>query len=169
MRSYKETKTTFSELINEKINEGMPHANRTIVNSLANKNITISMRSLQSYRKGERIPSFLIAKEILKVLKVDMDDDDLLSILNSSRNLPSDTGAEKSYSSFERKDEKQSSLKRIATLNIEDLDIDADTGIKAQILNDRIVELYGDEREFGEYIKELIEYDLENEILKGGE
>ncbi len=169
MGLYKETKTTFSELINEKINEGMPHANRTIVNSLANKNITISMRSLQSYRKGERIPSFLIAKEILKVLMVDIDDDDLLNILDSSRNIPPDTGAERNYSSFERKDEKQGNMKRTATLNIEDLNIDADTGIKAQILNDRLVELYGDEKEFSEYVKELIEYDLENEILKGGE
>ena len=61
---------TFSDLINERINEGMVNANRLIVNSLEEKNIPISMRSLQKYRKGDRVPAFLVAKEILRVLNI---------------------------------------------------------------------------------------------------
>ena len=79
-------KLTFSELINERINEGMHNANRMIVNSLANKNVNVSMRAMQKYRKGERIPSFLIAKEILKIANVDISDSDLSEILENSRN-----------------------------------------------------------------------------------
>lgn len=160
-------KLTFSELINERINEGMHNANRMIVNSLANKNVNVSMRAMQKYRKGERVPSFLIAKEILKIANVDISDSDLSEILENSRNELKEEKPETQNVGFDRKEvEKKANNKRKIVVNLDELNLDVDMELKNQILDDRVVQLYGDESEINKYVQALIEKDLAEEILK---
>ncbi len=160
---------TFSELINERINEGMPNANRLIVNSLAEKNIPISMRSLQKYRKGDRVPAFLVAKEILRVLNIPVSDSELADVLENSRQNDEET-IDKNYSSFNRKeDERKVRIKTRITVDLNRIDIDVSNEIKSQIINDRMIELYGDDDSLSEYIHDLIKEDLTTGLIKEDE
>ena len=160
---------TFSELINERINEGMPNANRLIVNSLAEKNIPISMRSLQKYRKGDRVPAFLVAKEILRVLNIPVSDSELADVLENSRQNDEET-IDKNYSSFNRKeDERKIRIKTRITVDLNRIDIDVSNEIKSQIINDRMIELYGDDDSLSEYIHDLIKEDLTTGLIKEDE
>ena len=160
---------TFSELINERINEGMPNANRLIVNSLTEKNISISMRSLQKYRKGDRVPAFLVAKEILRVLNIPVSDSELADVLENSRQRDEET-VDKNYSSFNRKeDEHKARTKTRISVDLNKIDIDVGNEIKSQIINDRLIELYGDDDSLSEYIHDLIKEDLTNGLIKEDE
>lgn len=160
---------TFSELINERINEGMPNANRLIVNSLTEKNIPISMRSLQKYRKGDRVPAFLVAKEILRVLNIPVSDSELKDVLENSRQNDEET-IDKNYSSFNRKeDERKTRIKTKITVDLNKIDIDVSNEIKSQIINDRLLELYGDDDSLSEYIHDLIKEDLTTGLIKEDE
>ena len=155
---------TFSDLINERINEGMVNANRLIVNSLEEKNIPISMRSLQKYRKGDRVPAFLVAKEILRVLNIPISDSELADVLENSRGTDPEF-IEKNYSSFNRKEEKRTSTKRRVTVDLNKIDVGSSLEILSQVLNDRLIELYGDDNKLSDYIHDLIKADLINGVL----
>ena len=122
---------------------------------------------MQKYRKGERIPSFLIAKEILKIANVDISDSDLSEILENSRNELKEEKPETQNVGFDRKEvEKKANNKRKIVVNLDELNLDVDMELKNQILDDRVVQLYGDESEINKYVQALIEKDLAEEILK---
>lgn len=158
--------TTFSDLINERINEGIYNPNRTIVNALLEKNIPTSMRSIQSYRNGTRVPSFLIAKEILNILSIELKDEEINNVLKSSRIAVNQKIDNKNYSSYYRDGkEPEQTKKRTFVFNVGDIDIYGSDDIKDQLLDNRLYELYESEEELAKYIYALIKKDLEEGVL----
>lgn len=158
--------TTFSDLINERINEGIYNPNRTIVNALTEKNIPTTMRSIQFYRNGTRVPSFLVAKEILNILSIDLSDEEIINILKSSRKAVNQKVDNKNYSSYYRDGrEPEQSRKRTFVFNASEIDIYGTDEVKDQLLDNRLYELYESEDELEKYIYALIKKDLEEGVL----
>ena len=153
---------TFSDLINERINRGMVKANSHIYYALNDKGYNISARSVRAYREGYRIPRFFVAKEIVNILGIDINDKDLNDILDYSKQVYKNSLSDSDTNpvSFDRNDKNEQTImktKTRVTVDIDKLMISSDNELKKEMIYDRIVELFGDEERLDDYIVYLID------------
>lgn len=168
---------TFRELINGYIEDRFPvNSNRQLIDTLNSSNVTLSMRMLQMIRKGNKVPSYFMAKEILKGLGVEMSDDDLVDVIANSkkeigeiknRQYVSRNESNGIYYRAEEKTDLDEPQIKVA-LNISEIEVEGiEPFMVESILNQRIDELYNEDKTTVRYIKDLIKYDLEHNVLKG--
>lgn len=144
---------TFSEIMNENMQTEVK-ANRRLMEGIEDKT-HVTMRTIQRYRSGERVPDLLTAKYILNFLRINLDEDELCEILSHSQN-----------ESKKIRNTKKETLNSIS-INLENIDlgIDIDPVAKNQIIDDRIYELFKDSGSLKKYIETLISKDLNDHIL----
>lgn len=143
----------FSEILNDSMFQETK-ANRRLVEGLSDT-VQCSMRNIQRYRTGEQVPDYIVAKAILDFLGIDINEDELSEILFQS----------KLRSKEMRKLQKTpTKLLYINSTNI-DLGIDIGSAGIDELINNRVLELYGDKGTIKNYIEDLIQKDLNDRIL----
>ena len=121
--------------------------------------LSISQRSVYRYTNAERVPSFKIAKKMLRVLGVTVSDDELNKMLENSNET--------------RQSINDSLLRRRLDVHIS-TNLKSLTDIKATdtqiliMLNNRVKEVVGSVN-YPAYIKELIKQDLDEAIARTSE
>jgi len=140
---------TFCYIMNENMLD--VKSNRHLVEALQDKGINCSIRTIQRYKLGTVVPSYEMAMAILKCLKISIKSDDLIKILNQSK---------------EHRDELNSSAYKKESFSV-DLDLIEFPAFindvyKRQIIRERIKSLYGENGTLSQYVSKLIEEDIKN-------
>lgn len=158
----KEIFNTFSDILqNEK--ENNPRLTRTIVEGFYEDGLRISNRSIQLYIKGQQVPSFPIAREILKILKVRMSEQELLSILAYS--LDNKSIDMEKVSNPDILIENNPTLKKRISIKYSDFTFLNDSKINKKnsidLIENKVLEKYGNDKyAFNRYIRDLIDKDM---------
>ena len=123
----------------------------------------LTTRTIERYLSGESCPDFSTAKIIRSLLNIDISDEELLDMLETTKiwaNMKKNANANKYI-------DKHIMLK-VSDFK-EELGIDDNDEI-IDLINQRIIELYGvqDKSGFGHYVRDLIIEDLFNKILPSG-
>ena len=170
---------TFSELLNAQVRKRYRGTTKNVTEYLTQNGCEITYRSFQRYFKGERVPTYQIAKKILDAMNIQFSETDLMDMLNYSKVILSENNLLRKnneadvkrlmVSSYGVTDDMQNK-ERIEKISFspKDIDIDAPDDMKESILNSRLVDLYG-EYDIRKYIMDLVQLDLEKEILEGKE
>lgn len=148
----------FSEIVKTEINS-QDLKLTTLSDLLFEKGFNISSKRLSEYQNGVSNPSFKNAKAILETLGFDYTSEEILECLENNEDI---CKTNKSYSSdlYKLISVRILLKKLIPRLGPEEIE---------QILNDRIVDLYGDKTKISNYIHDLISKDLNEFILEKGE
>ena len=141
-----------------------PKGIRHLKEALESSQESVTVRSLQRYLRGDSVPSFEVAKNIIKTGKIKYSDDEIREILRLSRAVGK-----------ERKQEQKLIKARFDKHIIIDADNfrigDMNGEYVLDYLEDRINELYGKKTSsrYSLYIKDLILADLKKGILSNEE
>ena len=162
---------TYAEILSEQITaSGYKTINRVtdVVNDL--EDINIDRRRISDYMKGLRVPKPKQAAAILRALDLEMDFEELEDILEYSKD-------ESQRLNRELEEIRVRALRRnpgdaYSAVSVRSLDIDLSSlldGFGSEeaklMLNERIAELYGDEKYASRYVGDLIRKDLTELIL----
>jgi len=121
----------------------------------------ISYKRISDYSNGIHTPNFERAKALLTVLEYSIDDDTLLEALRLNREII------KNESEYILSGSKE--VRRTVRVKYKNLLSDKEPEQTEQYLWNRIVDLYGDEKQFSTYVQDLIAKDLKEYILEKGE
>ena len=169
MNNKNEFKNTFSDILQAE-KEKNSKLTTEIVEGLEKMEIKITPRTIQLYKKGTLVPEYNLAKKILKILKVSMSENELLTLLNKSKESRDsskgqyirkiiDPDSVKSDSTCLRK---RIAIKADSFTFLEGSDLSPDYAI--DLIESRVKELYGDDKyAFNRYIKDLIDKDMRGE------
>lgn len=150
---------TFSDIMIDILGNSRK-SSRLLAEKLASNGYAISQRTIQRYRKGTLIPSFGNALAIFEISGLNgYSEKEILNILNNSRktkeiNLENDTYV----------------IDRRCVIPEDSFNLgdNISNGSVGDLIDNRIVELYGKSRgTFSLYMKNLIELDLKEHVLKG--
>jgi ribosome-binding ATPase YchF (GTP1/OBG family) len=154
---------TFAYLLTSQISPIFKNTTKIIYEHLADEGIETTYRTIQRYKKGQMVPPFLTAKKILEAVNIKLEDKKLKEILEFSKETMREDVEKKSSPTFVRTDmnDETDTLKDSYTisLNINDLDFNASPEVKKEMLNERLINLYG-EINLKKYIEDLIYNDL---------
>lgn len=137
---------------------------RTIVEGFYADGLKISNRSIQMYINGSQIPPYKTAKEILKILKIKMSEEQLLSVLAFSENnkylnmekISNPDSLIKANSPYLKK---RLSIKYSEFTFLENSDVDKKDAI--ELIENKVLEKYGNDKfAFNRYIRDLIDKDM---------
>lgn len=158
---------SFSEiLIQEKSNN--KKLTSTIVEGLDELGIHVSPRIIQMYIKGDIVPSFEVAKNIFKIIKIDFSDLDVIHIIDVSNRKKRNRGVSKyiansTISGYNKSDRPK--LNKTISIGCDEFDFLDGSNIpkedSIELINERIEKEYGSDRgAFNRYIKDLINDDM---------
>ena len=154
---------TFSYLLTSQISPIFKNTTKIIYEHLTDEGVDTTYRTIQRYKKGQMVPPFLTAKKILEAVNIKIEDKKLKEILEFSKENMREDVEKKSSPTFVRTDmnDETDTLKDSYTisLNINDLDFNASPEVKKEMLNERLINLYG-EINLKKYIEDLIYNDL---------
>lgn len=154
---------TFANLLVSQISPASKGTTKIIYEYLTSEGIETTFRTIQYYKKGQVVPPFLTAKKILEAVNIKVEDKKLKEILEFSKKTTREDVEKKSSPTFVRTDmnDETDTLKDSYTisLNINDLDFNASPEVKKEMLNERLINLYG-EINLKKYIEDLIYNDL---------
>jgi hypothetical protein len=137
-----------------------PKGIRHIKESLDQLNVSISVRSLQKYMKGDSVPSYEIAKAILKASGNEYEEESLIEILRESKEVCKRRALERS--------KMMPKLDKHIVIDSDELRIGDTSGVYViKYIDDRVNELYGSSNNnYKQYIRDLIIEDVKKGILK---
>ena len=133
---------------------------RHIKEALDQSDVNISVRSLQKYLKGDSVPSYEMAKEILKAGGNEYDEKSLIQMLKESK----DTCKRRKN----ERNERIPKLEKHIVIDADELKIGNTSGVYViKYIDDRVRELYGSSsNNYKQYIRDLIIEDIKKGILK---
>lgn len=149
----------FEEIMTDIVGED-PKGIRHLKEALENKGEIISTRSLQRYLRGDSVPSFEIAKSIIKVGKTKYSDSEIREVLKQSREAYKD-----------RKNEQKlikAKFDKHIIIDAEQFRIgDMSGDYVLDYLEERINDLYGNNTSsrYSLYIRDLMIEDIKKGIL----
>ena len=132
---------------------------RHIKESVVQLGSTVSVRSLQKYLRGDSVPSYEMAKLILKASGNEYDEDNLIDILKSSKEVCKRRTAERN--------ERLPKLEKHIVIDADELRIGDTGGVYViNYIDNRVNELYGSSNNnYKQYIRDLIIEDVKKGIL----
>lgn len=160
---------TFSDILTEE--RASSKFTRELKAGLEQNGINIAARTIQAYVQGAAVPKYETAICILKILNKKMPEDDLMKILQNSRNelKSSQEGEMKKYLVPNYIQEKGEIWRAKVTFHNEDFTFLEGTGLSNEesidLIKERISNLYGDDRQaLTRYLCRLINEDMKKEI-----
>lgn len=158
-------KNTFSDILLEEKKKNKKITTK-IVNELEDINININRRTVEKYIKGETVPTYNLAKEILKIFDVTMSEEQLLQVLTNSHLFREIERPEGVYGTIRREKDSYTLRRRISIRSseftfLDNTDVPKEDAI--DLINERVIKNYGDDKfAFNRYIKDLIDKDMKS-------
>lgn len=158
-------KNTFSDILIEEKKKNKKITMK-IVNELAETGTNINRRTIEKYIKGETVPTYNLAKEILKIFDVTMSEEQLLQVLTNSHLFREIERPEGVYGTIHREKDNYTLRRRISIKSseftfLDNTDVPKENAI--DLINERVIEDYGDDKfAFNRYIKDLIDKDMKS-------
>ena len=165
---------TFSDILQSE-KQSDYNLTQRIVNSFLDKGERISPRTVQKYIKGNLVPSYQKAKDILKIIGTNLSETELLALLEESKRQMNDLekygGFSKTINPGEIENMPNQTLRKRIAINAKEFtflnDTDVPNEYSIDLIEQRVADEYGDSKySFSRYIRDLINKDMkENENL----
>ena len=151
---------TFGELFSDLVTLSGYTTVRRVAGVLNDNGVEdIDFRRVSDYMKGTRVPKHKKAASILRALDYEISDMDLEDLLDYSRD-------ESRKTNMELADMRSRLSTRAVYIDFSKLMEGFESEEAKLLMNNRIVEIYGDEKNASRYVNDLIRKDLEEYILE---
>lgn len=149
----------FSGILSERM-QAMKLSCRELADILAHRGYECKIRQIQRYKTGLYVPKYEVASQICQIIMVEMEGNQLEELLTASRK----------HAETLRK-AKVTNFTILTSINPRNIHLGGDLGLNdvIEVLNNRVFELYGDQKKISDYVEALVELDLKNKLLEAKE